>query len=65
MSGSSQSLNLNATDRRTPSTKRRRNVSGAWQYISQTTRKCLVESCTKTFSKNTATRNIEEVNDKL
>ena len=55
MSVSYQSLNANATDRRNPSKKRRRNASGAWQYISQTTRKCLVESCTKTFSKKTAT----------
>lgn len=56
MSGSSQASDAtNTTGGRTPSMKRRRNASGVWEYICKTTRKCKVESCSKTFSKNSAT----------
>ena len=56
MSGSSQASDTtNTTGGRTPSMKRRRNASGVWEYICKTTRKCKVESCSKTFSKNSAT----------
>ena len=35
--------------------KRRRNASNVWNYIDRASRKCTVEKCSATFSKNTGT----------
>jgi hypothetical protein len=38
--------------------KRRRNASNVWNYIDKASRKCSVEKCTATLSKNSATTSL-------
>ena len=38
--------------------KRRRNASNVWNYIDREARKCNVENCTTTFSKNSSTTSL-------
>jgi hypothetical protein len=38
--------------------KRRRNASNVWNYIDKASRKCSVDKCTATFSKNSATTSL-------